>query len=182
MKALIFFAAVFFAALAESNLPAQAASLPDPIAPAANGQLQCYSPDTARKTCNSLASYKPGANGTIDNIAVVLISSNPVITMEASSPVEIKDSKICGKIRKQDIGAAKFKVGGQSLDATQAAPLRQQMRRSYANIFDREICTAYLDKGGILLSKATLDGVPMPASTDQQVLWVSPRDGYGVGP
>src|SRR5437899_11866948 len=103
MKALM-----FLAAIAVSNLPAQAASLPDPIAPAANGQLQCYSPDTARKTCNSLASYKPGANGTIDNIAVVLISKDPVITMEAVSPVEIKAGKVCGKIRKQDIDVAKF--------------------------------------------------------------------------
>ena len=31
--------------------------LPDPIAPAATGKLQCYEPDRAHKTCNSLAGY-----------------------------------------------------------------------------------------------------------------------------
>jgi hypothetical protein len=175
-------ALIFFAAIVASNLPAQGASLPDPIAPSAKGQLQCYSPDTARKTCNSLASYKPQANGAIDNIAVVLISKNPAITMETVSPVEIKAGKICGKIRKQDVDAAKFTVGGLLPDAKQAATLREQIQLSYTNILGHEICTAYLDQGGILLAKATMDGVPMPATTDQRVLWVSPSDGYRVSP
>jgi hypothetical protein len=173
---------IFLAAVVASPLPAQAASLPDPIAPAANGQLQCYSPNTTRKTCNSLASYKPGANGAIDNLAVVLISKDPAVTMETVTPVNIKAGQVCGKIRSQDLDAAKFRVGGQLLDAKQAAPLREQMRRSYINIFDREICTAYINQDGILVAKATMEGVPMPATTDQRVLWVSPGDGYKVSP
>jgi hypothetical protein len=175
MKALMFLAAVV-----ASALPAHGASLPDPIAPAAQGQIQCYSPNTARKTCDSIAAYKAGANGAIDNIAVVLISKDPLITMEAMSPVEIKADRVCGKIRKQDIDTAKFRVRGQLLDGTQAAPLREQMQRAYMNIFDHEICTAYLDQGGgVLLAKATMDGAPMP---DQKVIWVSPNDGYRVSP
>src|SRR5260221_465758 len=98
-------ALICFATVAAPILPAFAASLPDPIAPAASGQLQCYSPDITRKTCSSLASYKPGANGTIDNGAVVLIWNDPVITMEIVSPIEVKASRVCGKVRGQDIDA-----------------------------------------------------------------------------
>jgi hypothetical protein len=68
MKPLVFVAATIMA------FPVQGASLPEPITPAGKGQLQCYSPNTNRKTCNSLASYKPGARGSIDNVAIVLIS------------------------------------------------------------------------------------------------------------
>jgi hypothetical protein len=175
-------ALIFIAAIVASNLPAQGASLPDPIAPSAKGQLQCYSPDTARKTCSSFASYKSQANGAIDNIAIVLISENPIITMEIVSPVEIKAGKICGKVRKQDVDAAKFTVGGLLANATQAAMLREQIQLSYKSFFGHEICTAYLDQGGILLAKATMDGVPMPEATDQRVLWISPGDGYRVSP
>ena len=56
--------------------PAEGASLDSPIAPAAQGQLQCYTPDVARRTCRSLAAYKSKANGAIDNTAIVLISQN----------------------------------------------------------------------------------------------------------
>jgi len=175
-------ALICFATIAASALPALAASLPDPLAPATSGQLQCYSPDTTRKTCISLASYKPGANGTIDIAAVVLISKDPVVTMETVSPVEVKAGQVCGKVRSQDIDAAKFGVAGQLLDAKQAAPLREQMRRTFVNVFDREICTAYVDQGRTSLARSTMDKVPLPASTDQQVLWVSPTDGYRVAP
>jgi hypothetical protein len=177
MKALICLAAIL-----ALNPPAQADSLSDPIAPAATGQLQCYSPDTTRKTCSSLASYKPGANGAIDNLAVVLISKDSAVTMETVTQVNIKADQVCGKIRSQDLDAARFKVGGQLLDPNQAVQLREQMRRSYVQIFDREICTAYIHQGGILLAKATIDGAPMPATVDQRVMWVSPDDGYRVGP
>jgi hypothetical protein len=173
---------IFVVAVAAANLPAQAASLPDPIAPAASGQLQCFSPDTTRKTCNSLAGYTPGANGTIDNTSVVLLSKNPVVTMETVAPVEIKASMVCGTVSKQDVDTAKFRVGGRLLDAKQAEPLRAQVMQSYMNVLGHEVCAAFLNQGGILLSKGTIDGVPMPATTDQRVLWVSPGDGYTVSP
>src|SRR5207248_11155960 len=52
------------------------ATLPDPIAPAATGKLQCHTPDVSHKTCNSLAGYKIGPDGAIQNTALVLISKN----------------------------------------------------------------------------------------------------------
>jgi hypothetical protein len=65
---------------------AHGTSLDSPITPAAQGQLQCYTPDVARRTCRSLAAYKSNANGAIDNIAIVLISQSPSISMTTVSP------------------------------------------------------------------------------------------------
>jgi hypothetical protein len=158
------------------------AEFPEPLARAANGQQQCYAPDTARKTCHSLASYRPGANGGIENVAVVLVSANPVINMEAVSAVEVKAGKECGTLRKEDLNSAKFTFGGRLLTDEEAIILRQQVQYRFNNMYGHEICTTYLDQGETLLAKMTMDGVPMPASTDRQVLWVSPQDGYRVGP
>src|SRR6266851_4935526 len=174
-------ALAFLATIVTAASPTQGAQLPAPIAPAAAGQLQCYSPDTTRKTCTSLASYKSRGNGRIDNTAVVLISRNPVLTMQTVSPVEIKTGKVCGKIRRQNIDAAKFAAVDHELDMKQAEPLRQQLKLAYKEIFDREICTAYVPDGGTLLAKATMDGAPMPAP-DQRVMWVRPNEGYKVSP
>src|SRR3954452_21621233 len=151
-----------------------AAEMPDPIAPAGKGQLQCYMPDMARKTCASLAGYRANPNGGIDNIATVLISKDPAVTMETVSPVEIKMGQVCGKIRRQDLDAAKFTLGGRPLDAQQAAGIRAQLQTVFQNVFDHEVCTAYVDQGGTLVAKATIDGVPAPAGADQPVLWVAP--------
>ncbi|HVC59441.1 MAG TPA: hypothetical protein VND19_03620 [Acetobacteraceae bacterium] len=161
--------------------PVQGAILDSPITPAAQGQLQCYTPDVARKTCQSLAAYKGGANGAIDNIAIVLISQIPPVVMTTDSPVVIKANQVCGSIRPQDIDAASFTVGGGPADPAQTATLRQQMESAMKGLFGHEICTAYVSAHGSLLATVTVDGVSQP-TMDQRVIWVSPTDGYTVSP
>ena len=161
--------------------PALAASLPDPIAPASSGQLQCYTPDTARKTCASLASYTLRADGGIDNGATVMISPSPIVTMQTISRVEIRNGQICGKILSADIQNASFAVNGIDVDATRAMPLRQQVLKTLAAMLNKQVCTAYIRQNdGALIAKATLDGRALP--DDQRVIWVSPNDGYKVAP
>ena len=172
---------VFLAAGAALASPALKGTLPDPIAPAARGELQCYSPDRSNKTCNSLASYKREPDGTIDNMALVLISKNPLITMETVSPVAVKSGQVCGKIRERDIDQAKFTNGHDALDASQVERLRQQLRVAFRDMFNHEICTRYSAEGDVLVAKVTKDGVPMPTA-EQRVIWVSPKEGYRVSP
>ena len=160
---------------------ADAADLRPPIAAAAQGQLQCYAPNTARKTCQSLAAYKLSTDGTIENIAIVLISQSPAITMRTMSPVEIKADQVCGPIRAQDIEAASFTVGDHIADPAQTTLLRQKMEAAIQGMIGHEVCTAYIPDSGALLAKATVDGVPQP-TMDQRVIWVSSADGYSVAP
>ena len=161
--------------------PAQGASLDSPITPAAQGQLQCYTPDAARRTCRSLAAYKSKANGAIDNIAIVLISQSPSISMTTVSRVVIKANQVCGLIRPRDIDAARFALGDRPADSAQTAALRQQMQSAMKGFFGHEICTTYVPADGSLLAKVTVDGASQP-TMDQRVIWVSPTDGYKVSP
>ena len=48
-------------------LAATSDTYPDPLAPAASGQVQCYAP-TDHKTCASLAGYTANGDGTYANV------------------------------------------------------------------------------------------------------------------
>jgi hypothetical protein len=157
------------------------ATLPDPIAPAATGKLQCHTPDVSHKTCNSLAGYKIGPDGAIQNTALVLISKNPVVTMETVSPVTVKAGKVCGQIREQDIENAKFATADHALDAKQVGPLREQMKLAFKALFNHEICTRYVADGDGFNAIATMDGQAMPGA-EQRVIWVAQGDHYKVAP
>ena len=176
MKILLFLATGVTLAAAPA-----ATTLPDPIAPAATGKLQCYVPDLSRKTCNSLAGYKAGPDGVIQNSAKVLISKNPVIIMETVSPVAVKATKVCGVVREQDVENAKFTTGGHALDAKQVGPLREQMKMAFKPIFGHEICTRYVADGDGFIASASMEGQALPGG-EQRVIWVSPEDHYKVAP
>ena len=159
---------------------AHAGDLPSPIAQAAKGQLQCYEPNAANKSCRSLAAYRIGADGKIANTAWVLIAPKPaLIVMETVTPVEIKNDRVCGKMGPQDIAAAKFTAGGKPLEGAPADTLRQHMATALKPMFDHEICTAYIAEGDGFIAKATDNGAPISAT--QRVIWVSSGDGYEVG-
>jgi len=160
---------------------AVAAPLPSPIALASDGKLQCYAPNLATKSCQSLAAYEFGPDGGIINPATVLISVTPAITMRVTAPVTIKADSVCGFIRPEDLQAAAFTIAGASATATQAAALKQTIVAAQKGLFGHEICTAYLPQGDALIAKASVDGVAQPAM-DQKVLWVSPGDGFKVQP
>jgi len=156
-------------------------TLPDPIAPAATGKLQCYIPDVSHKTCNSLAAYKTGPDGVIQNTARVLISKSPIIIMETVSPVAVKAGKVCGVVREQDIEKAQFAAADHALDEKQVAPLREQMKMAFKPIFDHELCTQYVADGDGFIANATMDGQALPGGA-QRVIWVTPDDHFKVAP
>ena len=169
-------------ALAGSGLAARAAAFDPPIDRAADGQMQCFAPDTARKTCRSLAAYRPGADGGVDNIAIVLVSSDPVITMRTVSPVTVKAGQVCGPIRAEDFQGAQFSIGGQPADDNQTTELRQAIADAMKDVIGKETCTAFVPaQGGAFTAKATIGGVAQPGA-DMPVIWVSPSDGYKVAP
>ncbi len=160
---------------------ALSAPLPEPIALASDGQLQCWSPDTARKTCLALATFRVRDDGAIEASAIVQVSSRPPATMEIAIPVEVADGQVCGAVRDQDIDAAAFSLAGLPLDDAQAEPVRDQVRETIRNFIGRRLCVAFLPQGASLLAKPTIDGAPQ-RGMDQTVIWVAPSQAYVVAP
>jgi hypothetical protein len=167
--------------LASATLPAQASQTSDPLAPAASGMLQCYAPDVAKHSCQSLAGYRKRPDGSYDNAATIMLSPSPLVTMETLSPVTVDAGAVCGAIRQQDIDAAVISVNGQKLSDADAAGARSQIATGLAFLIGKRICTTYVPDGAQLVAKATIDGEAQPAM-DQKVIWVAPTDGFHVGP
>jgi len=162
-------------------LAAAAATPSDPLAPAWSGKVQCYQPDTARKTCVSIGAYAKGPGGTIQNTATVLLRPQPLILMRSTAPVVAKGGAICGTITARDLQSATFTIDGKAADDKTAEALRNAVQPGYASLLNREVCTAEISVGGELTGQVSIDGQRMPA-LDQRVRWVSPSEGYKVAP
>jgi hypothetical protein len=158
------------------------AAAPNPLAPAAQGKVECYTPDTAKKTCKSLAAYRPKADGGYDNMALAMLQANPLITMQILSPVRVKNGQVCGPVRDQDIDGARFAINGGAATLEQSAQLREQVRTRMARLKGGEVCTLYLPApNGMRIARAIENGKPRP-ELDQKVIWVTEADGYRVAP
>ena len=159
---------------------AAAQTFPDPLSPAAQGQVQCYVPSD-HKTCVSTTAYTANADGTYTNTSTVLLSKKPAFIMQLATPVTIKAGAVCGALRREDVAGATVSVNGQTIPAEKAAPVLQGLAGAMGAIIGHEICTTYVPDATGYIAKSTMDGKPQPAQ-DQKVIWVSPADGYTVAP
>lgn len=153
-------------------------SIDDPLAPARQGQLQCHSPDVARKTCAALAGYTFEADGRIHNQAEVLLSRSPAVVMHNETTVFIREGAVCGDM--SDLAKASFTIGGQAPDENVTNLLRTQVTAAFSQL-GREGCTRYAPNGEGIFAKVTIDGEERP-DLNQPVMWVSPDAGWSVAP
>lgn len=157
------------------------ASPDGPLAPARAGQLQCYQPDTARRTCVALSGYSWDAKGAVTNRAEVMISRDPLVSFISNYAVFMRGEAICGPFRAEDLQNADVRVNGQPATADITAKVRSQLVAAMAPQFGHELCTTYLPGKSGLQAQVTLDGVAHP-EMGAQVIWVKPDEGYKVAP
>jgi hypothetical protein len=153
----------------------------NPLEPALTGQLQCYEPNEEKKTCRALGSYKRVSGSRYMNGALALISAVGPVTLEMTTPVEVKAGAVCGTIRPEDVSNGKLAAGGRPLSAAEAAPVLAQIAQAMAPMMNKEICTRYVPDAGGLIGKATIGGV-YRADADRRVKWVKATDRYTVAP
>jgi hypothetical protein len=155
------------------------ASLPDPLAMAGEGRLQCYRPDVQKKTCQSIASYLKTGPGTYDNKALIPVAAHA--TLETHTPVVIRGDAVCGYMRGEDVLAGTLRLDGEVLAPEKAKPFLERIAQGVAPMSGKEICTRYESSGAGLSAKVSIGGTYQPDG-DQVVTWVSPADGYTVQP
>ncbi|NBW06794.1 MAG: hypothetical protein EBR82_02075 [Caulobacteraceae bacterium] len=156
----------------------------DPLAPARQGMVQCYDPDTARKLCRAMGFYEFGADGAILNRAETRLQDAPVIVMFAHSTVVIRDGKECSvePIRPADID--RIEIDGQPLPTDALGPVRAQIVAGLPDMLkgDQPLCSTYPAKtDGPMQVTVDVGGVAHPELTST-VLWVRPADGWKVRP
>jgi hypothetical protein len=167
---------LFIALLVSTAVAAQRDSA-NPLARAENGQIQCYHPDVAKKTCQSIASYRRTARGTYDNKAVVAIGNGA--SLETHTPVTLKDGAVCGLIRADDVSAGTLRAGDRVVTAEEAKPILARIAQALTSFAGKEICTRYEPSGADFTAKITIAGTDRPDQSET-VKWVDASDGYTV--
>jgi hypothetical protein len=176
----------FFAALAVACFVTAApvsahAQDGDVLAPAREGKLQCFEPNAANKTCQSIGGYTFNTNGVIDNTADVLIMPQPVIVMRVISPVTLRDGAICGPLTLADIDGATFTIDGAAASAEDAQSIKTALAEQLAPMLNVETCITLTPVDGGFRADTAMAGTPRP-DLSQRVIWVRPEDGYRVAP
>jgi len=162
---------------------AQAApSVPDPLAPARSGQLQCFEPVVARKVCSALAAYTRGPRGAIQLTGDIMIAPTyPAPLMRTSVSVAVRSGAVCGSVRAGDIETSTVTIAGTRVPQQVAQLFHSQVLAMMGSHLDKEICATFVPDGSIFRTQMTIDGVAHPEMS-RRVIWVSPNDGYVVGP
>ncbi|AQR73245.1 hypothetical protein [Sphingomonas sp. LM7] len=153
----------------------------DPLAAAKAGKIQCTNPNVEKKTCVSLTRYKVKRDGSFESTGTVLISPQPVTTMEIRSAGTVKDGALCSPIRTADFETATYRTDGKPVDAATAAAIRPQIVGTIAPMANKTGCMREVRDGALLRMEVSIDGVARPEMT-QKALWVKPEDGYTVAP
>jgi hypothetical protein len=151
----------------------------DPLASAEAGQVQCYRPDTVRKTCQSIASYTRSGAGTYDNKALVAV--NDEATLETHTSVIVRGDAVCGYIRGEDMLAGTVRLRGNVVPPEEARPVLQKIAESVVPFAGKEVCTRYERSGEGLTAKVSIAGRYRP-DQDVAVRWIGPSEGYRVIP
>lgn len=152
----------------------------DPLANARLGQVECYSPDRSGKTCHAISSYI-FEKDKILNQSEMVVSPSQRITMIAVTAVTIHGEAVCGQVQSRDVESATFFHQGQIVTGDQLAHMRSVMLNAMGPGLNKNLCTTYEPKNGLLIAHATVDGVARPDLNDA-VIWVRPNDGYRVSP
>jgi hypothetical protein len=153
----------------------------DVLGPARQGQLQCFEPNVAAKTCQSIGGYTFNANGVIDNTADVLIMPQPVIVMRVTAPVTLRGGAICGPLTTADIERATFTIDGAAASAEDTQAIKTALTQQLAPMLNVETCITLTPVDGGFRADSVMAGTPRP-ELSQRVVWVRPEDGYRVAP
>ena len=154
----------------------------DPLAPARDGRVQCYSPDVERQVCRAIGAYRFEADGRIFNDAENMLDTEPLTILRASYEVYVKDNAECvtGGLLARYIQS--IEVDGGALDA-EALASRASAIEAYwlSTIGPGEYCSTYHPQpDGSLRAVVTVDG--RLRESDNTILWVRREDGWRVAP
>lgn len=169
----------------DMTLPADSgvvASAGDPLAPALVGQVQCFDPDPASRTCRSMAALRRNPDGTWATTVTTMPDPAQPLTLEIASTVVVRNGAVCGAVQRDQIMAGHLRYFGQPIPADHALPVLVQIADALGAVIGREVCTVYTAAPGGLIARGSVTGDPRGAGPGQRLSWVRADSGYHVAP
>lgn len=170
------------AAIFSLMLASQEAIVPDPENPLSWGIAEwwhCHEPDTARKTCMSIAKYEKIDGNRYRNDAVTEAVGFPGVSMQTSMTVTVRNRSVCGRVLPPHIRSAVLMRDGVRVPPAESIAIIGVLMATTAPIFGKEICTFYRPDGARLRAEISINGVRM-SELDQTVTWIQKDDTYRV--
>jgi hypothetical protein len=147
-----------------------------PITRSQAGQVECYTPDSAARTCRAMSTYRFLAGDRIVNDAIVFLQPN--VVMYVSSDVTLRENQVCGEVTNADLAGARFEIAGVAATPQQANAIREAVADLFVGI--GEVCSRYTQDGDVVTITVFIDGVEHPDFADRMI-WIGPDDGYSIG-
>jgi hypothetical protein len=178
---IIFSAFVISAALSTAQAadgPIDAASLlPNMKA----GQWLCESPNIRAKTCETISQFEVTGENSFIETSRLLIDDAEKIVMTLSAPMQIKNGRTCGVLTPEIVERFTFEVKSVRATEAESKALHDRIRADLEDFIGPELCQSYAMKNGSFVGVAYVGGEPLPDG-EFDFIWVSPMDGYTIGP
>jgi hypothetical protein len=156
------------------------ASVAEQMAPARQGMLACHVPDVLFRTCFALSKVIPTGPGTYRFETALLVDPSGPVVMKLHSPATTQGSRICERISFTRLASAKFTIAGKELPPSKRAAIMIKVRRLYAPVNGKMICTEVIPNEGEMVEViGWVDGKRWKAA-DYPMKWVDPQDDWIV--
>ena len=153
----------------------------DLLAPAKEGKLWCYEPDSENKTCSSFSRFEWDGAGNIWEEDELAISANPLVTMKVRDSTTIEGNSICQVAKEDTFQKAVFLVDGNPAPADQDRTYRETYGTYFAPFYGKKLCLDISPYENVFITQVTIDGTPYPSATSR-LKWISADEDYVLAP
>lgn len=151
----------------------------DAVAQSRLGKRLCVNPDVSTKTCSSILSYKPSADGFLIETGEVLVAPAQGITFEMTSLVKEEGGALCGTVQLADMQKGIVRVNGTPLPADRSPAVVAALVERLAPMAGQKACEALRMQDGRLMKFGQAEKVDLKLP-GKPVKWVDPTEGYRV--
>lgn len=152
----------------------------DPLAPAREGKIRCIEPDVAKHDCQSIVRYKFDQDGSFEAHVTGILERDPVVLIDYRMRGKVEGDAVCSILHGSDFMAGDLYRGGERLGEVAARDIRLRLQGRFTGMEGKKRCFIDQPSGSAIVSNVTINGLVEP-SYRQNILWVSPADGYAIG-
>lgn len=163
--------------LAGANVQAEV----DVLAQSKSGKVLCSNPDAATKTCSSITSFSASTDGSVIETTEFLLTPAQPLTLTMSTGIQVAGETFCGALALDDLRRGKVRLSGEPLPADRHSLMLERFEATMGPLVGKKACDAIRLENDGLVKYGQVEGIDLKLP-GKRVMWVSPVDGYKVGP